>query len=79
MSNPADITAGYDGEKPEESQPIDSLRWTLEQPEYFWSTKIMGQLKCDGISRGVIYFQNEEEFQWLKTKIEHSSEKSIEK
>ena len=59
---------GY-GDKPKPDDELAQL-WILEQIPKGIHTNILGVLKCNSQARGFIQFQNEEEFKWLKRRID---------
>ena len=59
---------GY-GDRPEPDDESAQL-WILEQIPRGIHTNILGILKCNGHAKGFIEFKDEEEFKWLKRRID---------
>ena len=62
---------GYEGPERDDEKlaHIDTWELTLFQEPGFSSEDYIARLMCNDVSRGVIYLQNNEEFEWLSKRI----------
>ena len=64
-------TGGYDGEPTQEGEMSSGEKiWNLKRIPSTVHGGILTQLHCDGEARAVIHLKDEEEFNWLKPRID---------
>lgn len=62
-------TGGYDGERPGDRDGPDVVSFTLDRDEQGFSAQFVCILRRNGIASGLLYLGSEEEYQWLREKV----------
>lgn len=64
------VDSGYEGEERPDREHSDFKRWNLRRISSGLHPGIVTQIECDGDARGIITLFSEEEFNWLKPRID---------
>lgn len=63
-------TGGYDGQREGDGDSdSEATSFTLERDEQGYSAKFVCVLRRNGMASGIIYLENEEEYQWLRERV----------
>jgi hypothetical protein len=64
------VDSGYEGVESPDREHSDFKRWNLRRISSGLHPGIVTQVECDGQARGIITLFSEEEFNWLKPRID---------
>lgn len=74
------LITGYEGPSKFDSSPeemAEKSEWLLERVEHFYSpSHIVAQVKKNGVSVGLVQLDREEDFEWLKKRIDYNANRT---
>lgn len=68
--NEKSVSGGYEGEERPDREHSDWARWDLRRISSGLHAGVVAQVCCNGVVRGLVELKDEEEFKWLKKKID---------